>query len=215
VGSRLACRTRLAHGAALSMKEREPSLPEDQLIGRKVLVIGVSREVNRSVTESLRSVGIPAQGTAEPDRATEIFDAKNFELIAFGRATAGPVAEGIKTTFRAQHPDVLLIDVIGPFAQRQIAAALKHDPRSARFARDLRVIDNMSGATIRVHILAPCHITLTLFQKHADGLTSKILSELDAEVGALEWPLNSVDRVGAFSIVLDVNGEEFLHYAFL
>jgi hypothetical protein len=215
VGSCLARCALIAHGAALKMKEREPSLPEDPLIGRKVLVVGVSPEVNHSVTESLRNVGIAAQGTADPDRATEMFDAKNFELIAFGRATAGRVAEGIKTKFRAQHPDVLLIDVIGPFAQRQITAALKHDPRSVRFARDLRVINNMSGATILVHIVASCHVTLTLFQKHADGLTSRVLTEFDAEVGPLEWPLNSVDMVGAFSIVLDASGEEFLHYAFL
>jgi hypothetical protein len=197
------------------MKERGSSLPEDQLIGRRVLVIGVSHEVNRDVTESLRNVGIAAQGTADPDRATEMFDAKNFELIAFGRAMAGPVAEGIKARFRAQHPGVLLVDVIGPFAQRQIVAALTHDPRSARFARDLRVSNNLSSGTILVHMLASCHVTLTLFQKHADGLSSKTLTEFDAEVGPLRWPLNSADMVGAFSIVLDANGEEFLHYAFL
>jgi hypothetical protein len=197
------------------MKEPEHSLPEDQLIGRKVLVIGVSQEVNRSVTETLRNVGIAAQGCADPDRATDMFDAKNFELIAFGRATAGPVAEGIKNKFRAQHPDVLFLDVIGPFAQLQVVAALKHDPRTARFARDLRVIYNMSGATILVRILTPCHVTLTLFHKQAGGLTSKTLTELDAQVGPLKWPLNSADTLGAFSIVLDVNGEEFLNYAFL
>jgi hypothetical protein len=195
------------------MKQREHLSP--RLTGRKVLVIGISQEVNSSVTESLRNVGIAAQGTADPDRATEMFDAKNFELIAFGRATAGPVAEGMKARFRAQNPGVLLIDVIGPFAQRQIAAALKHDPRSARFARDLRVSNNMSSAIVLVHMLAPCHLTLTLFQKHADGLTSKTLTEFDAVVGPLRLPLSSADMVGAFSIVLDANGEEFLHYAFL
>ena len=82
------------------MNEREHSSPE--LSGRKVLVIGISQEVNRSVTESLRNVGIAAQGCADPDRAAEMFDAKSFELIAFGRATAGPVAEGLKSKFGAE-----------------------------------------------------------------------------------------------------------------
>jgi hypothetical protein len=195
------------------MNDREH--PSTELTGRKVLVIGISQEVNRSVTESLRNVGIAAQGCADPDRATDMFDAKNFELIAFGRATAGPVAEGIKTKFRTQHPDVLFLDVIGPFAQRQVVAALKHDPRSARFVRNLRVINNIGGATILVHVLTACHVALTLFQKHAGGLVPKTLTEIDAEVGPLVWPLNSVEMVGAFSIVLDANGEEFLHYAFL
>jgi hypothetical protein len=184
-----------------------------ELIGRKVLVIGISQDVNRSVTQSLREVGIAAQGCADPDRATEMFDAKNFELIAFGRAMAGPVAEGIKSKFRAQHAEILFLDVIAPFAQRQIVAALKHGPKP-RFAWDLRVTSNMSGADIVVRVLAPCHVTLTLFQKHADGLTSKTLTEADAEPGPLKWTLNSADMVGAFSLVLDVNGEEFLHYAF-
>jgi hypothetical protein len=197
------------------MNEYAPTPGDDHLIGRKVLVIGVSPEVNRSVTESLLKLGIAAQGSADPDGATARFDAKNFELIAFGRATAGPIAEGIKTTFRAQHPDVLLIDVIGPFAQRQIAAALQHDPRSARFARDLHVAHNTSGATILVDILASCHVMLTLFQKYADGLTSKPLGEIDAVAGWLERPINSVDMIAAFSIVLDANGEEFLHYPFI
>lgn len=195
------------------MNEREHSSPE--LSGRKVLVIGISQEVNRSVTESLRNVGIAAQGCADPDRAAEMFDAKSFELIAFGRATAGPVAEGLKSKFRAQNSDVLLLDVIAPFAQRQVVAALKNGPRPARFACDLRVSNNTSGANILVQILASCHVTLTLFQKHAGGLTSKTLTELDVEPGRLEWSLSSADMVGAFSIVLDVSGEEFLHYAFI
>jgi hypothetical protein len=195
------------------MNGRERSSVE--LTGRKVLVIGISQEVNHSVTESLRDVGIAAQGCADPDRANDMFDAKNFELIAFGRATVGPLAEGIKANFRTQHADVLFLDVIGPFAQRQIVAALLHDPRSARFARALRVINNLGGSTILVHILAPCHLTLTLFQKRADGLIPKTLTEIDVEDGPLVWPLKSADMVGAFSIVLDANGEEFLHYAFL
>lgn len=71
------------------MNGREHSLRE--LNGHKVLIIGTQQEVNRCVTQYLRNVGIAAHGCRDPSLATEMFDAKNFGLIAFGQATAGSV----------------------------------------------------------------------------------------------------------------------------
>jgi hypothetical protein len=36
------------------------------------------------LTQSLRTVGIAAQGCSDPNHATEMFEPNNFELIAFG-----------------------------------------------------------------------------------------------------------------------------------
>lgn len=41
------------------------------------------------------------------------------------------------------------------------------------------------------------------------------LAELDALTGQLEWSFDAVAMMSAFSLILDVNGEDFLHYAFI
>lgn len=59
--------------------------PRDQ----RVLVIGLSTVKNEEVVASLRDLGIDAIGCTEPDTAAERYDARQFKVIAFGRAALG------------------------------------------------------------------------------------------------------------------------------
>jgi hypothetical protein len=185
------------------------------LSDRQVLVIGVSREVNRAVTKSLRHRGIAAQGCAQPEIATKLFDARDFELIAFGRATAGHAADAIKKIFEMRRPGILLIDVIGPFAVRQVVAALRHDPRVSRFISQLRVVTGQGGATVLVQILGPCRVIFTLFHGQTDILRRRQVAEVEATTGLLELHIPGAEMCEAYSLVVDANGVEFLHHPFV
>jgi PleD family two-component response regulator len=56
----------------------------------RVLVIGLSPVKNEEVVTSLRDLGIDAVGCTEPDTAAERYNARQFKVIAFGRAALWP-----------------------------------------------------------------------------------------------------------------------------
>ncbi|MEQ9532890.1 hypothetical protein, partial [Marinobacter salarius] len=59
------------------------------LNGARVLVLGRSEAVLEAVLGELTALGIDAQGTAEPEKAPERYDARNYDLIALGRGLLG------------------------------------------------------------------------------------------------------------------------------
>ena len=95
----------------------------------RVLVLGLDPAVNKSVVEPLVARGVDAQGFTRPHEAGDRFDARNFDLVVFGRGVLGPLSERLKRAFAADNPDVRFIDVIAPIAVEQTLAALAHDPR--------------------------------------------------------------------------------------
>jgi N-hydroxyarylamine O-acetyltransferase len=80
----------------------------------RTLVIGLSPEVNRSVVEPLLDAGVDAQGSTQPEKASRRFDARQFDLIAFGRGVLGPLSDRLKREFAAQNPGIRFVDVIAP-----------------------------------------------------------------------------------------------------
>ena len=93
----------------------------------RTLVIGRSPEVNRSVVEPLLHAGIDAQGSTQPEEASRRFDARQFDLIAFGRGVHSSLSDRLKREFKAQNPGIRFADVFAPVAVKQILAALAHD----------------------------------------------------------------------------------------
>ncbi|MDN3519393.1 arylamine N-acetyltransferase [Aquisalimonas lutea] len=92
--------------------------------GARVLVIGRSPEVLETVLDELSGVGLRAQGTTDPERADEHFDAGEFDLIAFGGGVAAATAERLQRAFRQRNPGVRLLRTFAPRAVREIVTAL-------------------------------------------------------------------------------------------
>jgi len=92
--------------------------------GARVLVLGRAPEVLETVTQELAELGLTVTGSTEPERAAEQFDARDFDLIAFGRGLLGPQSERLKRDFARQNPHIRLLDTFAPTAVRQIALAL-------------------------------------------------------------------------------------------
>lgn len=91
---------------------------------RRILVIGRSEAVLETVLQGLSDLGFEVDGTTEPEGAASAFDARSFGLVAIGGGIERPLREALGTAFRAQNPDIRLVDVSAPTAVRQIAEAL-------------------------------------------------------------------------------------------
>ena len=97
--------------------------------GARVLVLGRAPEVLETVTQELAELGLTVAGSTEPERAAAQFDARDFDLIAFGRGLPGPLCEALKRDFARQNPHIRLLDTFAPAAVRQIARALAGAPQ--------------------------------------------------------------------------------------
>ena len=183
--------------------------------GRKVLVIGLSPEVNRSVVAPLQDLGIAAQGSTQPNEASQLFTARDFELIVFGRGILGPTSERLKSAFEDQSPSVRFVNAIHPLAVEQVLAALAHDPRSPRFFRNFQVARDDSEARVGGEILAPCRLKLTLYHLADGDVVPEVLANTDVPTGPFEYRIELNRLRDANSLVASVDGEEYHLYPFL
>jgi N-hydroxyarylamine O-acetyltransferase len=90
----------------------------------RVLILGRVPEVLETVMQEVADAGCIVQGSVDAEHAAERFDARNFDLIAFGGGLAGPPSERLKQAFVRQNPQVRLLDTFAPLAASQIVAAL-------------------------------------------------------------------------------------------
>lgn len=95
------------------------------LNGANVLVLGRSEAVLESVLDELTALGIDARGTAEPEKAPERYDARDFDLIALGHGLLGEVGRALKAQFQERNADVRFLDTYAPFAAHQIVTTLE------------------------------------------------------------------------------------------
>lgn len=180
--------------------------------GRRVLVIGLDPAVNRRVVRPLQDLGIAAEGYTQPERAAEQFNARDFELIVFGRGVLGPLSEKLKRRFSKQNPGIAFVDAIHPVAVKQTLAALAHDPSRPRFVRDFRV----ANQTAEARILARCKLTLTIYRAAPDrGVLAEVLASVEAEPGVFEQRIEADHLADANSLLLTANGEEYHLHPFL
>jgi N-hydroxyarylamine O-acetyltransferase len=90
----------------------------------RVLVLGRSQAVLETVTQELAELGVRVTGSTEPERAALQFDAREFDLIAFGRGLTLPLSERLGQDFTRRNPWVRLLHTFAPLAVRQIVGAL-------------------------------------------------------------------------------------------
>lgn len=181
--------------------------------GRRVLIIGRSPEVNQGVVRPLLDLGIAAIGFTQPEEASRRFNARDFELIVFGRGALRPVSDRLKVEFAEQNPNARFVDAIQPVAVKQTLAALLHDPRTPRFVSTFRVVREGTNDRITATILASCHVTLTVYRVGESGLVSDVLADFDIQPGLFERRSDTFHL--ANSLLLTANEEEYHLHPFL
>jgi AhpD family alkylhydroperoxidase len=180
-----------------------------------VLVIGLDRTVNRSVVEPLLEHGVNAQGFTRPQEATDCFDARDFDLIVFGRGVLGPTSERLKTAFIADNPDVRFVDVIAPIAVGQTLAALAKDPRTPQFISHLEVSTEGGAIKVTATILVPCALTFTVYRSETERLAVETVHETNVEVGPFSWTGSARDLPLADCLLVTAAGVEYHLHPFL
>jgi N-hydroxyarylamine O-acetyltransferase len=90
----------------------------------RVLVLGQAPHVLETVMHELGLLGVAVSGSTRPDRAATDFDARDFDLIAFGGGVDHAVRTAAKAAFVRRNPRVRLLDTFAPLAVHQIRQAL-------------------------------------------------------------------------------------------
>jgi hypothetical protein len=191
------------------------SAPEEYPGRGRVLVLGLDSAVNTSVVEPLVARGVDAQGFTRPHEAIDRFDARDFDLIVFGRGVLGPLSERLKRAFTAENPGVRFIDVIAPLAVEQTLAALAHDPRVPQFVSDVEVFTDSRAVRVTSTILAPCLLAFSVFRAEDGKLATEELGETRAEPGPFSWTGPASCLESANSLLLTAAGTEYHLHPFL
>jgi NAD(P)H-dependent FMN reductase len=183
---------------------RKPS-PISAWSGKRVQVIGLDQNTNRSVVSPIMAAGIDAHGVVI-EKNSDLPDSRGFDLIAIGRGAAGPLAEAIKAKVVAVNPVANIVEVVGPLAVRQVIAALDPDaPRlqmsSFRFT-DGRLKLTASGDDGRLGV--------TVFEHTETGLVPHRVVEVDL-LANVELNIGVMHQ--AYSVVVDLDGAAFWHQA--
>lgn len=182
----------------------------------RVLVIGLSPTKNGQVVDGLRALGIDVVGSTEPDTAAQVYDAREFAVIAFGRAALGPRVEHLKRAFTERNPHVRFADAFGPIAVAQVQEALHPRPRAPALVEAPLLTSSGRGRQVTVTVHASCHLTITLYRQPVDQDVGDLpLLEANAAPGRLTLSLPEAELADAYSLVLIANHEEHHHLPFL
>lgn len=181
----------------------------------RVLLVGGSPRGGQRLLGELDALDVAATVCSDLEHAATLHDARNFDAIAFARATLGAVADAQRVAFRAQSAEVRIVDVIAPLAVRQVLAALEHDPAVPRLVRDLDVERNGERGIARAEVLARCQLKLWMFRLVHGALASETLALVDAAPGIFTLAIAPNVMHDAYSVVLEANAEELLHFPFL
>jgi hypothetical protein len=131
---------------------------------KRVLVLGKLPEVLRGVTEELDALGFAVQGSTDWEHAADQFDARDFDLIAFGSALVGPISEQLRLEFTRQSSTVWFVDAFGPIAVRQIVSALEGEHTRQSLINDFHVVEDGPDYLVKAIILKPCTVRIEVYR---------------------------------------------------
>jgi hypothetical protein len=178
-------------------------------VAMSVLVIGKSPAVLEKVKAGLRAKGIAAHGTTEIEKAGVNFDAKDFALVAFGGGVPIPVREKLKSDFKQQNPDVILLDTFAPIAIQHIAAALRGDLDKREFASHFEITRHAGSYIVRLDVMKACDVRVEAYHLE-DRLYAETILEQHIPPGPFEARIDgSKIHRGLNMILVTLGGSEF------
>lgn len=189
----------MAH--SLAKRSEQPS---------RVLVLGRMQAVLDDIVMQLEAAGIEAQGTTEAERAAELFDAREFDLVVFGSGLVGAVSDNLRLELSYRNPAVRFTETFAPVATKQIVAALQG--RRTRHAIGFGVAGEGGGYRIQATLLKPAVVRLDVYHLADGRLASETVEERPAEPGPYELLLGPEYRPNGWMVMLTVDGEEFHVY---
>ena len=172
-----------------------------------ILVIGKHPEVLEKILAGLRAKGIAALGTTEMEKASVDFNAKDLALVAFGGGVDLPVREKLKSEFKQQNPDVILLDTFAPVAIQHIAAALRGDV--AQFASRFEVTEHEGSYIVRLDVMKECDVRVEVYHL-GDELHAETIVEQHISSGPFEARIDEGKISRSLNMILvTLGGSEF------
>jgi hypothetical protein len=172
-----------------------------------ILVIGKSPDTLEKVLACLRAEGIAALGTTETERASIDFNAKDLALVAFGGGVELPVRERLKSEFKQQNPDVILMDTFAPVAVQHIATAL-HGERG--FASRFEIAEREGSYIVRLDALKECHVRVEVYHLR-DTLHTETIVEQHIPSGPFEARIDEHKLARGVNMILVMLGGSELY----
>lgn len=139
------------------------------MIRKRILLIGRNSTVLANLSSALANEGFEVQTTGLVEQASKLFDAVDFDLIAFGRGIDEETKTVLKADFSTKKPTVHFVDGLAPVTSllvKQIKQTLANtsafDKALVRFTR--QPADDL---LIDVTVTVACQLSITLYQLDA------------------------------------------------
>jgi NAD(P)H-dependent FMN reductase len=178
--------------------------PNTSWTGRRVLVVGLDLQTNRSVVAPLAAAGVDAHGMVI-SVGDKVPDGDGYDLVAIGRGAAGETADAIRAAVYLADASKPVVDVVGPLAVRQILSAC--DPHSPRLA-----VQSIELAGLRLSVRVggdDGRIGVTAFELACGGLVPNRLAEFNLRGGEATITVDLPAK--PYSVVIDLDGAAFYH----
>lgn len=139
------------------------------MTNKKVLLIGRNPTVLANLESALMDEGFSVETTSLIERASQEFNAADFDLIAFGRGIDAPTNARLRDSFSAQNPTIHFVDGLAPVTSllvKQIKLTLSEKPGNEQ------VITGFAGQQkeslqLAVSTSRDCQLTIDLYQLDA------------------------------------------------
>jgi CheY-like chemotaxis protein len=178
---------------------------------KQILVLGRSPEVQKNLRQPLLALGVSARFSTEAERAAELFDAHDFDLIVFGYGIVGPLSERLRREFTRQDPNAAFLEAFAPVAIRQIAAELERSGRSQQYVADFKVMDVDPDLLLRATILQPCTVRVEVYRTPgAPSPAIDLVDQFEAPPGVFERRIEAAYRTHGYIIVMTLDEKELL-----
>jgi hypothetical protein len=162
------------------------------------------------IVRQLEAAGIEGQGTTEAERAAELFDARDFDLVAFGSGLVGPVSDNLRLELSHRNPAIRFVETFAPVAVKQIAIAI--NGRRTRHAIGFQVFGDGDGYRAQAVMLETNPVRVEVHHLSDGQLTTHVVDERVAGPGPYELLLGPEHRPDGWMLMLALNDEEFHIY---
>lgn len=176
----------------------------------RVLVLGRMQAVLDDIVRQLEAAGIAGQGTTEAERAADLFDARDFDLVVFGSGLVGPVSDDLRLELSYRNPAIRFLETFAPVAVKQIATAV--NGRRTRHAIGFRVFADGDGHRVQAVMLAANPVRVEVYRLAGGQLARHVVDERVLGPGPYDLPLGPEHRSDGWMLMLTVNDEEFHVY---
>jgi hypothetical protein len=182
-------------------------------MSRRVLLIGRNPTVLAELGQALRSEGFAVQTTDLVEKASQDFNAANFDLIAFGRGVDEETKAFLKASFRTQHASIYFVDGLAPIIPllvKQIKETLQAKPADEKLLTYFGC-DLSETLTISIALREACQVAVDFYQLDAVHNTRQdTLISTYLQAGNYQFKIEPIflDNTAARFLVAQANKDE-------